>query len=240
MQSIRCFLVLLLISKNVLSFVMEDDYPDEELTTEQSDFEEIDRIDSLISREQPDPIKFRPFEMRNCKDLLKQGYKSGLYKIYPFQCCHTKSIAVYCDMETDGGGWTVIQRRIQDDVQENFNRTWMQYALGFGDLRKEFWLGLDNIHALTDQKLNEIYFHLEDFDGEKKYAKYEFFYVHNRENEFELEVEGYEGNAGDSFIPKANRMKFSTWDKDLDKWSNSCALKYVLISIVFCFIRSFS
>ena len=53
-----------------------------------------------------------------------------------------------CDMETDGGGWIVIQRRIVNG-SVNFTRGWNYYVNGFGDLNGEFWYGLDNIHYLT-------------------------------------------------------------------------------------------
>ena len=51
-------------------------------------------------------------------------------------------------METDGGGWIVIQRRIAGGTV-NFTRGWDDYVNGFGDLDGEFWYGLDNIHSLT-------------------------------------------------------------------------------------------
>jgi hypothetical protein len=37
----------------------------------------------------------------------------------------------------------VIQRRI--DGQTDFYRGWSEYEVGFGDLAKEFWLGMYNI-----------------------------------------------------------------------------------------------
>ena len=51
---------------------------------------------------------------------------------------------VYCDMESDGGGWTVYQRR--QDGSEDFYRDWDDYVSGFGDLTGEFWLGLEKIY----------------------------------------------------------------------------------------------
>ena len=60
------------------------------------------------------------------------------------------SVNVYCDMITDGGGWTVIQRNKKNSLV-NFNRNWAEYEEGFGDLTTEFWYGLSAIHCLTQR-----------------------------------------------------------------------------------------
>ena len=45
----------------------------------------------------------------------------------------------------------VIQRRI--DGQTDFYRGWSEYEVGFGDLMKEFWLGMYGISTYLN-KLN--------------------------------------------------------------------------------------
>ena len=68
-------------------------------------------------------------------------------------------------METDGGGWTVFQRRMDGTV--DFYRNWSDYVKGFGTLDGEFWLGLSKINRLTNIN-SSLYVDLEDFDGNKK------------------------------------------------------------------------
>ena len=69
---------------------------------------------------------------------------------------HSTITNVYCDTVTAGGGWLVIQRRIDGSV--DFNRYWSEYEEGFGNLpvddedtTGEFWIGLRSLHCLTSQ-----------------------------------------------------------------------------------------
>ena len=85
------------------------------------------------------------------------------------------SFNVYCDMRTDGGGWTVFQRR--QDGSVDFYRGWNDYKSGFGQLTAEFWLGNDKIHRLTAARPCSLRVELEDWSGVKEYAKYGKFNV---------------------------------------------------------------
>ena len=127
-------------------------------------------------------------------------------------------------METDGGGWTVFQRR--QDGSVDFDRNWIDYENGFGNLTGEFWLGLDKINRLTQKGFNSLQVELGDFDGNTRYAQYTTFSVGDSTTEYTLTVGGYSGTAGDS-LNWPNGMKFTTRDNDNDDWSSgNCAFKW--------------
>ncbi|XP_062521345.1 fibrinogen C domain-containing protein 1-like [Corticium candelabrum] len=156
---------------------------------------------------------------RNCKEILSTGYRrSGVYTVDPRD--GLGAFKVYCDMTTDGGGWTVFQRR--QDGYVDFYRNWADYKAGFGDLNGEFWLGLDKIHRLTATN-QTLRFDMKDFENEERYALYSTFAVGKEAAGYKLTVGQYSGNAGDSFASYHNGMKFSTKDQDNDSTSSNCA-----------------
>uniref|UniRef100_A0A1X7TTH3 Fibrinogen C-terminal domain-containing protein n=1 Tax=Amphimedon queenslandica TaxID=400682 RepID=A0A1X7TTH3_AMPQE len=157
---------------------------------------------------------------RDCKEAYENGKVcSGVYTVKPDEL---PAFDVYCDM-SNGGGWTVFQRRMNGKT--DFYLNWDDYQYGFGDLDKEFWLGLYYINRLTAAQSNNLRVELEDFDGNKKYATYSTFKVGNADTEYTLTVSGYGGNAGDS-LSYHSRMKFSTKDQDNDDSSGNCATAY--------------
>ena len=110
-------------------------------------------------------------------------------------------------METDGGGWTVFQRR--QDGSVDFYRNWTDYEDGFGNLTGEFWLGLGKINRLTKEQSNTLRVDLGDFDGNTSYAQYTTFSVGNSTTEYTLTVGGYSGTVKDS-LAYHNGRNFST------------------------------
>ena len=124
-----------------------------------------------------------------CADLYKQGHKTdGVYKIDPDGL---GSFSVRCDMTTDGGGWTIFQRRLDGSV--DFYRGWKDYKQGFGDLKGEFWLGLDKIHRLTKAAKNVLRVDMEDSSGNTRYARYNFFAVSSEKSKYQLSLGTYSG-----------------------------------------------
>ena len=123
-------------------------------------------------------------------------------------------------METDGGGWTVFQRR--QDGSVDFYRYWIDYENGFGNLSGEFWLGLSKIHRLTQKGPNTLRVDLKVASNNAAYAKYSIFSVGDNTTEYTLTVGGYSGTAPDS-LAKHNGKKFTTRDNDNDDNGNNCA-----------------
>ncbi|XP_020626691.1 ficolin-2-like [Orbicella faveolata] len=91
---------------------------------------------------------------------------------------------VLCDMVTDGGGWTVFQRRLDGSV--DFFLGWESYKNGFGNLKGEFWLGNDNLHRLTAAGNVSLRVDLEDFEDDIRYAEYTTFKVADEEDNMHL------------------------------------------------------
>ncbi|KAG9464705.1 hypothetical protein GDO78_019491, partial [Eleutherodactylus coqui] len=159
---------------------------------------------------------------QNCKELLDQGtFISGWYKIYPDG---DYPITVLCDMDTDGGGWIVFQRRYDGSV--NFFRGWNDYKRGFGNQPSEFWLGNDNIHRLTSSGTHKLRIDLTDFENERSFAAYASFSLSGEVDKYKLHLGAFtEGSAGDS-LSLHNNHPFTTKDRDNDAYGANCAANY--------------
>ncbi|XP_044733955.1 rhoGEF domain-containing protein gxcJ [Chrysoperla carnea] len=172
-------------------------------------------------------VNFKDVKGYSCIDLLNAGMRqSGVYYLQIRGTTYW-FLKVYCEQEIAEGGWTVIQRR--DDFgepRENFNRDWADYKNGFGDPAKEFWLGNENIYMLTNNEDYILRVELEDFEGNKRYAQYSHFKIYSEGEYYKLEIDGYEGNAGDSLNDPwygSNNSPFSTYNRDNDRSSLNCA-----------------
>ncbi|KAL3224078.1 hypothetical protein MRX96_026771 [Rhipicephalus microplus] len=119
--------------------------------------------------------------------LLQQS--SRVYNVF-HKAAGPQGQRVYCDMDTDGGGWTVIQRRGQlGNSVYHFYRNWDEYADGFGNASEEYWIGNKALHALTsDDDTFTLPAVLSNRTGESAFINYESFRVENEENLFKLQL----------------------------------------------------
>ncbi|XP_063546887.1 ficolin-1-like [Cydia strobilella] len=159
----------------------------------------------------------------DCYEIQMQGFNvSGIFKIHPDGM---EPFYVLCDLSTAGGGWTVFQNRF--DGSQDFYKSWTDYKYGFGNLAGEFWLGLDKLHYLTNQKLYELRVELETQNGHEAYAAYSVLTIGPEYEGYRISTLGtYYGTAGDSLSYHAGQ-KFSAMDMDHDEWKDgSCAVEH--------------
>ena len=173
---------------------------------------------------------------RDCKAIYDDGYtQTGLYRIKP----HNEEFTAYCDMSLNGGGWTVIQRRVNESV--DFDRKWKDYQDGFGHYLGNFWLGLEHIRALTQEGNMQLWIGLESFEKhdaanpiwkpEQTWAhvRYEKFVIGDVSSNYLLTISGFDSQ--DSTIQNSLSahvgQKFSTKGVDHDNHLHgSCAVDH--------------
>uniref|UniRef100_A0A914X790 Fibrinogen C-terminal domain-containing protein n=1 Tax=Plectus sambesii TaxID=2011161 RepID=A0A914X790_9BILA len=167
-----------------------------------------------------------PTSMTDCWDWFAHGsHTDGIYSINPDG---TESFNVFCDMTTDGGGWTVFQRRIDGNLSF-YDKLWKDYKVGFNNgLENSLWLGNDHIYALTTKDSNvELRI---DLWGNRNpnifsyypqngtwWEKHTNFFISNETDFYRLHISSsYTGNATsytDFSINYSNNMPFGTIDK---------------------------
>lgn len=203
------------------------DVEDRQFNRQRSCVHELRSELNEFKKQMSDELARRP---SSCADIQRVDgiRRSGVFTVNPRLAGYDNFVTVYCDMETDGGGWTVIQRRndyAAEQSKQDFNRSWTDYRKGFGSVEKEFWLGNDVIYALTNQELVSLRIDLESFEDEKRYAEYSSFRVDNQDGRYQLHLGDYNGSAADS-LGRSREMNFSTYDSDNDLWSGHCALRF--------------
>ncbi|XP_063765858.1 angiopoietin-1 [Eleginops maclovinus] len=159
---------------------------------------------------------------RDCADVYKAGHSvSGLYTIYIGN--NTEPMQVFCDMETSGGGWTVFQRRFNGSV--DFQRSWREYKMGFGDVLGEHWLGNKLLFLLSAQRQYSLRVELRDWEGNSAHAQYDRFSLSSERQQYRLYLRGYSGTAGKQSSLTTHGTGFSTRDQDHDNCDHcKCAL----------------
>ena len=113
--------------------------------------------------------------------------KNGKYVIYPRG---GKEMTVFCDFSTNGGGWTVIQRRNMGATL--FPSSLTSYENGFGPVDGEFWLGNRKTHRLGVGQMLAI---VHENSSSVMYDLYDSFYV---QGDAQLDVRNRSGT-----LPKA-------------------------------------
>jgi ficolin len=163
---------------------------------------------------------------RSCLEIHRttKQLNSAVYWIKP---SGQTAFQAYCDMEdkdlSGNAGWLVIQRRDNNDPNQDFWNTFDMYKAGFGNQWKSFYLGNTKISQLTNDLANTLRVDMVYKGGNYK-AEYGTFRLGPESETFTLYVGSYlSGDVpGDSFSFH-NSNKFSTHDRDSDSHPSNCA-----------------
>ncbi|CDW54370.1 ficolin 2 [Trichuris trichiura] len=193
--------------------------------------------------------------MRDCCDLQKAGAQvsvRGFHRVdvhcpeetnYLSNKVHC-SRHVYCDFETDGGGWTVgnekrklivigartgtlqvIQQR--RDGSMDFRQNWNSYKMGFGN-DQEFWIGNEYLHQISLYRLRnaglQLRIELIDADGQLHVDEWIGFYVSPEKFNYLLLLGIYRGTSKVDNLLRNRGRPFATYDRDQGVFANiKCA-----------------
>ncbi|KAG8143057.1 hypothetical protein E2320_000338 [Naja naja] len=134
---------------------------------------------------------------KDCAAAYKAGFStSGVYTLRLPNT--TATVKVLCDMETSGGGWTIIQHRKDGSV--DFQRTWKEYKQNRYSLR----------------------ILLQDWENNEAYSAFEHFHVGSEEQNYRLYARRYSGTAGRTSSLSPSGTDFSTKDADNDRCACKC------------------
>ncbi|XP_071848578.1 uncharacterized protein [Apostichopus japonicus] len=154
-----------------------------------------------------------PVLYTDCQDVYDADHiQNGVYVILPPEWPGS-SFSVYCNMD-NGGGWTVFQRRMDNNT--SFYQDWIAYKEGFGDNSGNVWLGNEKLHYLTTGKNFMLRIDITTADGQPLYAEYTEFAIESETTNYRMNKLGtHSGNTGNALSRNKGKY-FSTHDNDND------------------------
>ncbi|XP_023036208.2 fibrinogen-like protein 1 [Drosophila willistoni] len=152
-----------------------------------------------------------------CKDLL--------WKTHAIQIIGIDHFNTLCNGDIEEACWIAIYSRFDDSL--DFNRTWSDYCNGFGNIRKEFFIGLEKLYRITNSQTYELYVKIGYFNESYGFASYDHFKIGDENTKYELQSLGEFTGTASEVMNYHLHPKFSTFDEDNDLATDiNCAAKY--------------
>lgn len=158
----------------------------------------------------------------DCSSVAR-GSRYAMSGVYWINVPGIKERKAFCTIQA-GSGWTVIMQRMDGSV--NFNRPWIDYKIGFGNVEGEYWIGNEVIHRLTYNRTMALRVVMKSMWilGGEAVSLYHNFRIGNESSGYRLYLSGYDNSStgGDSMTstteyckdPPNNGSRFSTSDRE--------------------------
>ncbi|PAA65244.1 hypothetical protein BOX15_Mlig005727g1 [Macrostomum lignano] len=117
----------------------------------------------------------------------------------------------------------VFQRHLDNSL--SFAQNWHGYVKGFGDPSGNYWMGLEQLLAMTkDRHCQLIYEGVRIDNGKLMRGTFKRFGLHGADENYKLVLEDQEpgGDLWKGTAEYFNAMQFSTFDADNDKYKGEC------------------
>ncbi|XP_065414161.1 fibrinogen-like protein 1-like protein [Chrysemys picta bellii] len=88
---------------------------------------------------------------KDCRNIPRDS-PSGVHVIQP---AGSPPRVVWCDMDTEGKGWTVVQRNSYN-TEITWKESWSTYKYGFGNVQQDYWLGNEYLSLLMQQNIYKV------------------------------------------------------------------------------------
>ena len=115
------------------------------------------------------------------------------------------------------------------DASVSFERSWDEYAAGFGEVDGNIWLGLEAMHDLTEAQPMSLQIDVVPYHIPTVSIPYQQFHVGDAASEYLLTITSDTPGTGWSqynSLKYHSGKKFSTYDRDNDSNADSCAVMY--------------
>jgi len=114
----------------------------------------------------------------------------------------------------------LIQQNV--DGSTFFHRSWAEYKAGFGSREGNYWHGNDRLHQLTKSGRYKLRIDLQQrYTGDWFWVEHDAFIVEGEEEDYRLTLGTFSGNTGNMLRHLSNGGRFSTYDRNNYRYSNS-------------------
>ncbi|KAL8573205.1 hypothetical protein ACOMHN_036190 [Nucella lapillus] len=162
--------------------------------------------------------------LHDCDDIQRHSKSTwknfAVHWVSPLKA--SAPFKVFCRRYTSTRTYIMDRRK----PEENFTRNWLEYRNGFGNLEEDYWIGLEKMYALTNDRDQELRINVKVLNNSDYVISYFNFRISDETSGYKLSVNVSRMNTSDNCFRTLVNSRFSTFDHDRDgERGVNCAAK---------------